>query len=74
MEKNAKTVYRPAESRVIVIREHSGTLLGNVTGVQGAHGTAPVEAQGVDARPHPLRYLLKKSSVRCQASLAATSS
>jgi len=34
------------ENRVIVVDEDRGTLLGEVTGIQGAHGTAVAEATG----------------------------
>src|SRR5208283_5051811 len=34
------------ENRVIVVDEDHGTLLGEVTGIQGAHGTAVAEATG----------------------------
>ena len=34
------------ENRVIVVDEDRGTLLGEVTGIQGAHGTAVAEASG----------------------------
>src|SRR5580765_2063265 len=34
------------QNRVIVVDEDNGTLLGEVTGIQGAHGTAIVEATG----------------------------
>jgi DNA-binding beta-propeller fold protein YncE len=34
------------QNRVMVVDEDSGTLLGEVTGIQGAHGTALVEAAG----------------------------
>jgi len=34
------------ENRVMVVDEDSGTLLGEVTGIQGAHGTAVAEATG----------------------------
>jgi hypothetical protein len=34
------------ENRVMVVDEDGGTLLGEVTGIQGAHGTAVVEAAG----------------------------
>jgi len=34
------------ENRVMVIDEDSGTLLGEVTGIQGAHGTAVANATG----------------------------
>src|SRR6266567_3099431 len=34
------------QNRVMVVDEDSGTLLGEVTGIQGAHGTAVVEATG----------------------------
>ncbi|MGA2772342.1 MAG: YncE family protein [Bryobacteraceae bacterium] len=34
------------ENRVMVVDEDHGTLLGEVTGIQGAHGTAVVEASG----------------------------
>src|SRR3984893_5616463 len=34
------------QNRVMVVDEDSGTLLGEVTGIQGAHGTALAEATG----------------------------
>jgi len=34
------------ENRVIVVDENSGTLLGEVTGIQGAHGTAVAQVTG----------------------------
>jgi hypothetical protein len=34
------------ENRVMVVDEDRGTLLGEVTGIQGAHGTAVAEASG----------------------------
>src|SRR6266404_1007844 len=34
------------QNRVMVVGEDSGTLLGEVTGIQGAHGTALAEATG----------------------------
>jgi len=34
------------QNRVMVVDEESGTLLGEVTGIQGAHGTAVAEATG----------------------------
>ena len=34
------------QNRVMVVDEESGTLLGEVTGIQGAHGTALAEATG----------------------------
>ncbi len=34
------------QNRVMVVDEDSGTLLGEVTGIQGAHGTAVAEASG----------------------------
>jgi outer membrane protein assembly factor BamB len=34
------------QNRVMVVNEDSGTLLGEVTGIQGAHGTAVAEATG----------------------------
>ena len=34
------------ENRVMVVDEDSGKLLGEITGVNGAHGTAPVDATG----------------------------
>jgi hypothetical protein len=37
------TVHRPAD-RVMVVDENSGTLLGEVSGIDGAHGTAFVAA------------------------------
>ena len=34
------------QNRVMVVDEHSGKLLGEITGIQGAHGTALAEATG----------------------------
>jgi outer membrane protein assembly factor BamB len=34
------------QNRVMVVDENTGTLLGEVTGIQGAHGTAVAEATG----------------------------
>ena len=34
------------QNRLMVVDEDSGTLLGEVTGIQGAHGTAVAEAAG----------------------------
>ena len=34
------------QNRVMVVDEDSGTLLGEITGIQGAHGTAVAEATG----------------------------
>src|ERR1700758_3870927 len=34
------------QNRVMVVDENSGTLLGEVTGIQGAHGTAIAESTG----------------------------
>ena len=34
------------QNRVMVVDENNGTLLGEVTGIQGAHGTAVVPAPG----------------------------
>src|SRR5271167_4992194 len=34
------------QNRVMVVDEGTGTLLGEVTGIQGAHGTAVAEATG----------------------------
>src|SRR5258707_9019894 len=34
------------QNRVMVVDENSGTLIGEVTGIQGAHGTAIAEATG----------------------------
>ena len=34
------------QNRVMVVDENDGTLLGEVTGIQGAHGTAVAEASG----------------------------
>src|ERR1700693_6037024 len=34
------------QNRVMVVDEDNGTLLGEVTGIQGAHGTAVAEATG----------------------------
>jgi DNA-binding beta-propeller fold protein YncE len=34
------------QNRVMVVDENAGTLLGEVTGIDGAHGTAVVEASG----------------------------
>src|SRR5580765_1703857 len=39
-------LYVGRQNRVMVIDEDSGTLLGEVTGIQGAHGTAVAEATG----------------------------
>ena len=39
-------VFIARENRVIVVDEDHGTLLGEVTGIQGAHGTAVAEASG----------------------------
>src|ERR1035441_657199 len=34
------------QTRVMVVDEDNGTLLGEVTGIQGAHGTAVAESTG----------------------------
>src|ERR1700678_3209986 len=34
------------QTRLMVVDEDSGKLLGEVNGIQGAHGTAPVESTG----------------------------
>lgn len=39
-------VFIARQNRVMVVNEDSGTLLGEVTGIQGAHGTAVAEATG----------------------------
>ena len=39
-------VFIARQNRVMVVDEDSGTLLGEVTGIQGAHGTAIAEATG----------------------------
>jgi len=39
-------VFIARENRVMVVDEDRGTLLGEVTGIQGAHGTAVAEASG----------------------------
>src|ERR1700681_3897201 len=39
-------VFIARQTRVMVVDEDSGTLLGEVTGIQGAHGTALAEATG----------------------------
>ncbi len=39
-------VYIARQNRVMVVDEDSGTLLGEVTGIQGAHGTAVAEGTG----------------------------
>jgi DNA-binding beta-propeller fold protein YncE len=39
-------LYVGRQNRVMVIDEDTGTLLGEVTGIQGAHGTAVAEATG----------------------------
>ena len=39
-------VFIARQNRVMVVDENSGTLLGEVTGIQGAHGTAVAEATG----------------------------
>src|ERR1700732_1827274 len=39
-------LYIARQNRVMVIDEDSGKLLGEVTGIQGAHGTAVAEATG----------------------------
>src|SRR5262245_3432846 len=39
-------VYIARQNRVMVVDEDSGTLVGEVTGIQGAHGTAIVESAG----------------------------
>jgi outer membrane protein assembly factor BamB len=39
-------VFIARQNRVMVVNEDTGTLLGEVTGIQGAHGTAVAEATG----------------------------
>src|SRR6202790_4504111 len=39
-------VYVARQNRVMVIDQDSGKLLGEVTGIQGAHGTAVAESAG----------------------------
>ena len=39
-------VYLARQNRVMVVDEDSGRLLGEVTGIQGAHGTAIAEKTG----------------------------
>src|SRR5271169_4072980 len=39
-------VFVARQNRVMVVDEDTGTLLGEVTGIQGAHGTAVAEASG----------------------------
>src|SRR5277367_6542257 len=39
-------LYIARQSRVMVVDEDSGTLLGEVTGIQGAHGTAVAQSTG----------------------------
>ena len=39
------------QNRVMVVDEDSGILLGEVTGIQGAHGTALAELQDMDSPP-----------------------
>src|ERR1700676_2921663 len=39
-------VFIGRQNRVMVVDENNGTLLGEVTGIQGAHGTAIAEASG----------------------------
>ena len=39
------------QNRVMVVDEDNGTLLGEVTGIQGAHGTAVAPAPGTDSPP-----------------------
>src|SRR5258708_20183210 len=39
-------LYIARQSRVMVVDEDSGRLLGEVTGIQGAHGTAIAEKTG----------------------------
>ena len=39
-------LYIARQTRVMVVDEDSGKLLGEVTGIDGAHGTAPVDAVG----------------------------
>ena len=34
------------QNRVMVVNEDNGTLLGEITGIQGAHGTAVAEGTG----------------------------
>ena len=40
-------VFVARENRVMVVDEDRSTLLGEVTGINGAHGTAVAEATGV---------------------------
>jgi hypothetical protein len=40
-----------SSSRVMVVDEDSGKLLGEVTGINGAHGTAVAEATGQAIHP-----------------------
>ena len=39
------------QNRVMVVDENSGTLLGEVTGIKGAHGTALAPPQDMDSQP-----------------------
>src|SRR5262245_14221960 len=39
-------VYIARQNRVMVVDEDKGTLLGEITGIQGAHGTAIAESTG----------------------------
>src|SRR5712672_274377 len=39
-------VFMARENRVMVVDEDNGTLLGEVTGINGAHGTAVADATG----------------------------
>src|SRR5882762_11891487 len=39
-------LYIARQNRVMVVDEDKGTLLGEVTGIQGAHGTAVAQAAG----------------------------
>ena len=39
------------QNRVMVVDEDNGTLLGEITGIQGAHGTAVVAAAGHGSPP-----------------------
>src|SRR5258708_39851902 len=39
-------LYIARQNRVMVVDEDNGTLLGEVTGIQGAHGTAVAQAAG----------------------------
>jgi hypothetical protein len=42
-------VFVARQNRVMVIDENTGTLLGEVTGIQGAHGTAIAASTGPDS-------------------------